>query len=260
MTETTSPDRPAPSGGAAAHRRPVRRTAVAAALAAGVALSGCSATERPGAAAVVGGQRIDVRTVQQSTTELLEARGAQGGGDPADAQRATLGHMILSRVLEAAAKDRGVEVSSAQVAQRRREFEQSFGGAKQLETAILQENVAPSYGAQFLKDIVTIERLGEDLVPGDAQQVQQQRGAELGKLLKTTGNRLDIEVNPRYGTWDLQSGGIAPMVSGGLAKTAAEARADTPAPEGEPGHPGEGDGHDHSGEGGEPAPEEAPGG
>ena len=100
------------------HRR--RRTALvlsAAAIAAAPLLTACGSEAHPGAAAVVGGDRI---TVAQLEGRVSEVRDAQRAAVPDDAQyeqaiaktggltRDTLHSMVLDKVLHRAATDAGV--------------------------------------------------------------------------------------------------------------------------------------------------------
>ncbi len=49
----------------------------------------------------------------------------------------------------------------------------------------------------------------------------EQAIAAANEALRAAGEQIDVEVSPRYGTWDPASG-ITALVSGGLSKTAAE--------------------------------------
>ena len=190
------------------HRR--RRTALvltAAIAAAAPLLTACGSDAHPGAAAVVGGQRI---TVSQLESRVTEVREAQREAVPDDAQyaqaiaktgtlaRDTLHGMVLDRVLHRAAEDAGVTVTRKEIQQMRTGLEQQAGGAKTLETAWLQQ-----YG-------IPPQRLDENL----RLQLEAQKLA--GKLDTTTqepafwqalseaSKDLNVDLNPRYGTWDVQ--------------------------------------------------------
>ncbi|MEU9593445.1 SurA N-terminal domain-containing protein [Streptomyces sp. NPDC048193] len=190
------------------HRR--RRTALlltAAIAAAAPLLTACGNDAHPGAAAVVGDQRI---TVAQLENRVDEVRDAQRAAVPDDTQyqqvvartgtltRDTLHGMVLDRVLHRAAQDAGVTVSRKEVQQMRTGLEQQAGGAKQLETVWLQQ-----YG-------VAPERLDENLVVQlEAQKLAEHLGTdtsrpEFWQALSKASQQLDVDLNPRYGTWDVQ--------------------------------------------------------
>ncbi|MGW0331173.1 SurA N-terminal domain-containing protein [Streptomyces sp. NPDC003011] len=189
------------------HRR--RRTALllSAVIAAAPLLTACGNEAHPGAAAVVGGQRI---TVAQLENRVSEVRRAQRAAVPDEAQyqqviaktgtlsRDTLHTMVLDRVLRRAAQDAGVTVSRKEIQQMRAGLEQQTGGAKALETAWLQE-----YG-------IAPERLDDNLrLQLEAQKLAAELGTDTGdpafwNALSKASRQLDVDLNPRYGTWDVQ--------------------------------------------------------
>ncbi|CQR63635.1 SurA N-terminal domain-containing protein [Streptomyces leeuwenhoekii] len=188
------------------HRR--RRTAflVTAAIAAAPLLTACGNDARPGAAAVVGGQRITVAQLEDRVDEVRTAQRAAVRDDAQYAQavartgtltRTTLQSMVLDRVLHRAAQDAGVTVSRKEVQQMRTGLERQVGGAQALETAWLEQyDVAP-------------ERLDDNLrLQLEAQKLAEKLGTDTGrpefwKALSEASKKLDIDLNPRYGTWDV---------------------------------------------------------
>ncbi|MFE9030246.1 SurA N-terminal domain-containing protein [Streptomyces iakyrus] len=190
------------------HRR--RRTALvltAAIAAAAPLLTACGNEAHPGAAAVVGGQRI---TVSQLDERVDEVRAAQRAAVQDEAQyqqaiartgtltRDTLQTMVLDRVLHRAAEDAGVTVSRKEIQAMRSGLEQQAGGAKALERTWLQQ-----YG-------IPPQRLDENLrLQLEAQKLAEKLGTDTGrpefwKALSEASKDLNIDLNPRYGTWDVQ--------------------------------------------------------
>ncbi|MEU2596377.1 SurA N-terminal domain-containing protein [Streptomyces hirsutus] len=188
------------------HRR--RRTALlltAAIAAAAPLLTACGNDAHPGAAAVVGGQRI---TVSQLENRVNEIRAAQQDAVPDEAQyeqaiartgsltRDTLHSMVLDRVLERAASDAGVTVTPKEIQGMRSGLEEQAGGAEALESAWLQQ-----YG-------IPPERLDGNLrLQLQAQKLAQRLGTdtsrpEFWQALSEASKKLDVDLNPRYGTWD----------------------------------------------------------
>ncbi|MGW3359856.1 SurA N-terminal domain-containing protein [Streptomyces bungoensis] len=190
------------------HRR--RRTALvltAAIAAAAPLLTGCGNEAHPGAAAVVGGQRI---TVAQLENRVDEVRRAQRAAVPDETQyrqvlastssltRDTLHNMVLDRVLHRAAQDAGVAVSRREVQQMRTGLERQAGSAKALQTAWLQK-----YG-------IAPERLDDNLrLQLEAQKLAARLGTDpsrpaFWKALSQASKELHVDLNPRYGAWDVQ--------------------------------------------------------
>ncbi|MFE9707704.1 SurA N-terminal domain-containing protein [Streptomyces sp. NPDC005930] len=197
------------------HRRSRSRRRSALLLTAAIAaaaplLTACGNDAHPGAAAVVGDQRI---TVAQLENRVDEVREAQRAAVPDDTQyeqvvaktgtltRDTLHGMVLDRVLHRAARDAGVTVSRREVEGMRGGLEEQAGGPRQLETAWLQQyGVAPA-------------RLDDNLrVQLEAQKLAQSLGTdtsrpEFWQALSDASKKLDIDLNPRYGAWDVQKSG-----------------------------------------------------
>ncbi|MFE7647092.1 SurA N-terminal domain-containing protein [Streptomyces phaeoluteigriseus] len=190
------------------HRR--RRTALllsAAIVAAGPLLTACGNEAHPGAAAVVGGQRITVSQLEGRVNEVREAQRATVPDDTQYAQaiartgtltRDTLHGMVLDRVLHRAAEDAGITVSRKEVQAMRAGLEQQAGGAKGLETTWLQQ-----YG-------IPPQRLEENLrLQLEAQKLAARLGTDTSRpefwnALSKASKDLDVDLNPRYGDWDVQ--------------------------------------------------------
>ncbi|MEV5437921.1 SurA N-terminal domain-containing protein [Streptomyces sp. NPDC052682] len=190
------------------HRR--RRTALllsAAIAAAAPLLTACGNDAHPGAAAVVGGQRISVSQLEARVDEVRAAQRAAVRGDAQYQQviartgtltRDTLHTMVLDRVLHQAAQDAGVSVTRREIQRMRSGLEQQAGGAKALQAAWLQR-----YG-------IPPQRLEENLrLQLEAQKLAEKLGTDTSrpdfwKALSKASAKLDVELNPRYGTWDVE--------------------------------------------------------
>ncbi|MEU3333836.1 SurA N-terminal domain-containing protein [Streptomyces sp. NPDC002144] len=190
------------------HRR--RRTALlltAAIAAAAPLLTACGSDAHPGAAAVVGGQRITVSQLENRVNEVREAQRAavaneaqykQAVAQTGSLTRDTLHGMVLDQVVRRAAQDAGVSVTPKDIQQMRAGLEQQVGGSKALETAWLQQ-----YG-------VAPERLDDNLrLQLEAQKLAQSLGTDTSKpafwdALSKASKELHVDLNPRYGTWDVK--------------------------------------------------------
>ncbi|ARP71828.1 hypothetical protein LK07_21005 [Streptomyces pluripotens] len=190
------------------HRR--RRTALlltAAIAAAAPFLTACGNDAHPGAAAVVGGQRITVAQLENRVNEVRQAQRAAVANDAQYRQvlastgsltRDTLHNMVLDRVLHRAAQDAGVTVTRKEVQQMRAGLEQQVGGAKGLQTAWLQKyGIDPAH----LDDNLRLQL--------EAQKLATELGTDTGqpafwKALSKASGELHVALNPRYGAWDVQ--------------------------------------------------------
>ncbi|MGW5850003.1 SurA N-terminal domain-containing protein [Streptomyces sp. NPDC055254] len=182
-----------------------RRTALsvsAALLLAAPLLAACSGEARPGTAAVVGGERITTSALQAQVNDVRTAQGrSEQGAQLIQAtpqlERVKLGKMIQLRVLERAAEDAGISVSTKEIEDARKA--QQGEGAGDLEQRALQSRVplAPGQIDEELRFQLLLgklsDRFGEDKI--------------LGPLAEAAA-ALDIEVNPRFGAWDAKQIGL----------------------------------------------------
>ncbi|MDX2728627.1 MULTISPECIES: SurA N-terminal domain-containing protein [Streptomyces] len=188
------------------HRR--RRTALvvsAAMLVAGPLLSACGNQAHPGAAAVVGGDRIEVSTVQ---AQVAEVRTAQRESDQSvqlisksgQLGRAKLHGLIFDRILDKAAADANVTVSRKEIQEMQQSAATQSGGEEQLRTTMLEQSwVAPEQIEAVLREQVQLTKLAQAL-GADLQQPAGQKA--VGDALTAASKSLHIDVNPRFGTWD----------------------------------------------------------
>jgi hypothetical protein len=211
-------------------RARARRAALALAAAGAVlALTGCT-TERLGAAAVIDGETVSTDELQTAASDYLEV---VPEADPADVQVAILQRAIVSEVIDETARRVGVGVREGRVAAERDDLLPSVGGREGLIRTLAQSQqptiLAPSDVDRWIKDrllfnAIAAEISGRELAVDDP--ATQQALNEANRLLSRTSRAMDIEVSPRYGRWDPESG-ITPLVSGGLAKTEDELREDS---------------------------------
>ncbi|KPI01833.1 hypothetical protein OK074_5499 [Actinobacteria bacterium OK074] len=188
-----------------------RRTAlaVAAALAAAPLLSACGSGAHPGAAAVVGGQRITVAQLEHRVNEVRTAQRAAAGTQAQYAQvvaqtstltRDTLHTLVLDRVLDRAAKNARVGVTRKNIQDLRASLEQQAGGAKALQSAWLQQyGVAPAHLDDSLRTEVEAQKLAAAL---GADMNTTAGKATFWKALSEASKQLQVDLNPRYGAWD----------------------------------------------------------
>ncbi len=135
---------------------------------AAVLLTGCGGQLRPGAAALVGEERITSETLRQVVERsLADPQAAQQlGADAAEFQRQALSRLINRVVLKQAAQDRGVSIIDEQVQAQINQFVAQVGSREELEQQAAQSGIAREDLTPFVRDIVLDERLGEELTEG----------------------------------------------------------------------------------------------
>ncbi|MCX5391142.1 SurA N-terminal domain-containing protein [Streptomyces sp. NPDC006482] len=187
------------------HRRDRRiALSVSAALLAAPLLTACGSDAHPGAAAVVGGERIEVSTLQ---AQVKDARAAQAAspqaaqllGTSGDLSRRKLNGLIFDRVVAAVAKENGVTATRAELQQTRTAFVQQSGGEDRLAAVLLQEQgVAPDQIDDVVRRNVLMNKIAEKLGITETPDGQK----KLTDVFTAASKSLDIDVNPRFGAWD----------------------------------------------------------
>lgn len=159
---------------------------VAAVVVTVLAVAGCSA--QSGAAAVVEGRTIPIDEVHRATEELAPYL---QDASPSSVLMLLVAEPVFDRV----ARENGVGVSEQEA---RDVLEQVAAGAE-------GEDAGPT--PEFGPGAVTVARFTL------LQQRLQERpdGAELLERVTTELEGLDVEVNPRFGRFDLAGGGITPV-------------------------------------------------
>ncbi|MEV0038515.1 SurA N-terminal domain-containing protein [Streptomyces sp. NPDC056909] len=188
------------------HRR--RRTALSvsvALLAAAPLLTACGNEAHPGAAAVVGGHRIEVSTIQAQVRDVRDAQesapdGAQLVKNTGQLSQAKLNSLIFDRILQQAADDAGVKINRKEIQTTRQQAAAQSGGEKQFAAMLLQQGAlsAGQIDAAIRREVLLnklAQALGANTMTPEGQQVV------LADLTKTS-EKLGIDVNPRYGSWD----------------------------------------------------------
>jgi foldase protein PrsA len=142
-----------------------RRLAASAGLAV-LLLSGCGSGQlQPGAAALVGDERIttdDLRAIVERGLSDPQAE-EQFGSDRAGFQRQALARLVNREVLEVAAEREGVTVDDGDVDAQLELFAEQAGGREALEEQAAQSGIAESDLPAFLRDVVLDQALADAL-------------------------------------------------------------------------------------------------
>jgi hypothetical protein len=155
----------------------------------------------------VGGQRISVAQLQSRVNEV---RTAQRAAVQNEAQyvraiattggltRETLYGMVFDQVVHRAAQDAGVTVTRKDIQDMRAGLAQQAGGSKALEaTWLAQYGVPPQRLDENLRLQVEGHKLAAKLGTDTTQPA-------FWKALSTASKELHVDLNPRYGTWDVE--------------------------------------------------------
>lgn len=187
---------------------PSRRTTRLSALAVGalVALTGCG-TVHPGAAAVVGSATISHDTVDDLATALCTAnmRSAEAGGQPAPqvptrgTREGALQILLETTISQEFGEQKNVQPPLRQVSQAVAQNQQIID--------LLPEAQAEDYRqalAEFAEAQLTVIEIGRESLreQGQPNVSDEQAIAEGERLRQEFAKTIDIEVDPRYGTFE----------------------------------------------------------
>lgn len=157
----------------------IRKTA--AVLAAGLLLTGCGETTA-GVAARVGGQKIESSSFAGRVSRAYSDETFAQQQPKADYQRRLLNDLILSRLVELAAKRNGVTVTDAQLDARENEVIASYGGRESFERLLPTRGFHP----EDVRDVLRTELLQTALIDklvADVTVTEAQLRAEYRKQL-----------------------------------------------------------------------------
>ncbi|GAA3724259.1 SurA N-terminal domain-containing protein [Streptomyces tremellae] len=204
-----------------------------AAVLAGVPLlAACGSTAHPGAAAVVGGQRIPVSSLQAQvnavrTAQQASPRSAQLIGSSAQLSQAKLNGMIFDRILERAADDAGVSATRHEVQTARRQAAAAQpGGERQLEATLLQQGaLTPAQIDDAVRRDVLMSKLAKAVGGDTATPAGQQK---VLAVLTRTSKAMHVDVNPRYGSWDNTKVALGSTKVDWIKQVSGEARPQEP--------------------------------
>jgi foldase protein PrsA len=139
-------------------------TLVAATCAVLAGVSGCNTS--PGAAAVVGSDRISTKVLQQAVDRALADPQAQAqlGADRAGFTRTELGRLINNKIIAAAAAAHHITVSAPEIDAQINVFAQQAGGTTQLLQQAAQGGVPKADLRGFIRFYVMGQKLADALV------------------------------------------------------------------------------------------------
>ncbi|MEU6976173.1 MULTISPECIES: SurA N-terminal domain-containing protein [unclassified Streptomyces] len=186
------------------HRRTALSVSAVALLAAAPLLTACGSDAHPGAAAVVGGQRIEVSSLQAQVEDVRAAQQASPQSvqlikETGDLSRRKLHGMIFDRVVDKVAADNGVSASRGEIQKTRGDFARQSGGEQQMAAVLLQQQgVAPDQIDDVARRAVLMNKIAEKLGVTDTPEGQKKLTEAFGQASKA----LRIDVNPRFGSWD----------------------------------------------------------
>ena len=115
--------------------------------------------------------------------------------------------------------DKNFTISDSDVATRRGDVINQVGGLDRLEPALVSANLAASTFDEYLRILIIVDRLNESFISSGIPEALVSQ--EVSKTLVATAEKLGVEVNPKYGTWnpitaaieasDVTDGAVTPL-------------------------------------------------
>jgi hypothetical protein len=176
-----------------------------------ISLATLTACGQANSAATLGDITISQTEFQKSIDTLLAERKGidvsqmqlQSGGD---LNRSQLRFMIITTVFDEIAKELKLEVTKTEVATTSQELISQSGGEEALATNLVAAQIASTNFDRYVRAIIISDKLTAALQSSGVSE--EEVGARISELVTAKGKELGINVNPRYGTWDHESGDI----------------------------------------------------
>ena len=115
--------------------------------------------------------------------------------------------------------DKNFTISDSDVAARKGDVINQVGGLDRLEPALVSANLAASTFDEYLRILIIVDRLNESFISSGIPEALVSQ--EVSKTLVATAEKLGVEVNPKYGTWnpitaaieasDVTDGAVTPL-------------------------------------------------
>lgn len=173
-------------------------TVVSASLLAVAALSGCGSAS-PGAAAVVGDDRISESELTEKVEQVLRAQGRPVDSASEALVVTTLDRMITTSLVEQLAQQQGVEVTQGELDATLANYAEATGGQDAFEELLIQQDLAPESVEDLFRVNILAQKLGMELDPMGSPEAQS--SAVLTAVAEFS-EEVGTSVSPRYGTWD----------------------------------------------------------
>jgi len=182
-----------------------------------LALSGCGKVDT---AASIGDITISQASAQATVDEVLAERSKV---DTAGMQiqtgnalnRAQLRFIIVTTLFDEIAKELKLEISSTEIEKAKSELITQSGGQEALAKNLVAAEIAPSNFDRYVRAIITSNKLRDALKASGVADADV--SGRITQLINAKAAELTVEVNPRYGTWDKDTGDIVATDSAGSA-------------------------------------------
>lgn len=175
-----------------------------------VLLTGCSSMS---SGVKVGDEEFSATLIQETVDEILAARKTVDTSqmnlvNGPELLRNQAQFFVLRVLMDQIAKDTGIEVSLADIAERRSDVISRLASPAELPAALVSANLPASNLDPYLKVLIISERLQDNYVKSGGSE--SELPLYIDKLVVDTANKLGVTVNPKYGKWNPKNASIEP--------------------------------------------------
>ena len=172
-------------------------------------LTACSGQS---SAASIGDTEVPLSTVQDTINEILKERNKVETEDLTLAAGVELNtnairFHVISVIFDDIAEKIEMTVTDAELAARREDIISQIGSEDGLAFAIVGAQIAPQDFERYIRTVLLAEKIGAAL---ESQGETAADGSGIQNLIIAMGKEQKVDINPRYGSWDYETGNITP--------------------------------------------------
>jgi hypothetical protein len=145
---------------------------------------------------------IDTLLSEREGVDISQMQLQSGG----DLNRSQLRFMIITTVFDEIAKELKLDVTKTEVTTTAQELITQSGGEEALATNLVAAQIASTNFDRYVRAIIISDKLTAALQASGISEAEVD--TRISELVTAKGKELGITVNPRYGTWDHESGDI----------------------------------------------------
>jgi hypothetical protein len=180
-------------------------------------VTGCSSTN---SAATIGDTVIPISTLQGTVNEIVEERNKveTEGLTLAIGEELNVNAIrfhIISVIFDELAERLNIKITGADIGTRRADIISQIGGEDRLAFSLVGAQIAPSDLERYIRTVLLAEKLGEALIANGDTSTD---GSGIQKLVVGMAKEQKVEINPRYGVWDYETGNISPIADNATVK------------------------------------------
>ena len=172
-------------------------------------LTACSGQS---SAASIGDTEVPLSTVQDTINEILKERNKVETEDLTLAAGVELNtnairFHVISVIFDDIAEKIEMTVTDAELAARREDIISQIGSEDGLAFALVGAQIAPQDFERYIRTVLLAEKIGAAL---ESQGETAADGSGIQNLIIAMGKEKKVSINPRYGSWDYETGNITP--------------------------------------------------